>query len=103
MKLQTELRTYQTHSVRVETHFEIKTVKTNDLPIGAQQTLKITTNRHNKIINNWRLTKNNIARMEDDTEFRDLIIKKLENNGVLLKLKVHDFIYSTPKPLDANW
>lgn len=26
--------------------------------------------------------------MEEDTEFRDLIIKKLENNGVLLKMKV---------------
>lgn len=29
--------------------------------------------------------------MEEDTEFRDLIIKKLENNGVLLKMKVSKF------------
>lgn len=32
-----------------------------------------------------------MSTMEEDTEFRDLVIKKLENNGVIMKMKVSKF------------
>lgn len=41
-----------------------------------------------------------MSTMEEDTEFRDLIIKKLENNGVLLKMKVSEVLFlHTHRPI----
>lgn len=68
------------------------------LPVGALTGLEILSKRSKQNIQQniilASITTKPMGTMEEDTEFRDLIIKKLENNGVLLKMKVSKTFYT---------